>query len=125
MADAITNEMIQAYLRNNWGSAFNTAFAPQLTKRNPFGNWLRGEQGNYFDQYSGMVAQNPNWNYMSFLQGANDNAGNPAGWGGIDPQKDWLSMAPSQRGQSTGRFAPPVRWLLPGFGGGGSGQGRG
>ena len=29
--------------------------------------------------------------------------------GGAD--QEWYGMSPSQRGEGTGRFAPPVRWL--------------
>ena len=61
MADAIMNEMIQA---------FNTAFASQLAKRNSYGDWLRRQRTNHRmqDQWRNEGSGDGN-SYLDFLTG--------------------------------------------------------
>ena len=98
----LSDEEIWAFLNSSFGAAFNTQFSPQLTGRNaynPFGTWLGNQQSNYFNQYQGKVAGNPNLSFLDFLQGMN-------------PQQEYRSLAPSQRGgPRESQFAPPVRWI--------------
>ena len=106
----ITQDMIDAFLRQNFGAAYQTLFGNQLAQNNPFAAFLKQKQGDYFNQYTGQVAGHPNWNYMNFLTGQGpDNAGNAVtGWGGVNPMNEWNNLAPQQRGE---RQPPAVRWM--------------
>ena len=94
----VTDEMVQQFLQNNFGAAFQTVFAPHLQRYNLFGNWLENNfRDRSFNRYMGAVAGNPNMDFMTFLKGLN-------------PQQEWANLTPGQRGESPGRYAPQVSW---------------
>lgn len=109
---------IYDWLYSNFGNAFNTVFAPQLEKNNPFSRWLSDQQGRYENLYGGQVANQPaGFNAMNFLSGLTnqyDVLGNQLSqtknWAGVDPMKEWMNFAPSQRGETPSKFAGPVSW---------------
>ena len=106
---SILTDMQSGYYNQNPVAAFNYAFGPQLAKNNPFASWLGSKQGDYFGRYQGMLGVDPSqgtdhpFQFLEFLQGLN-------------PEQEFGAMAPRQRGENQGNFAPALRWLSS-FGG--------
>ena len=91
------NELIRQYLASNPQAAMFNMF-PQAGGTSPFADFLRGSQGRLYGSFQGQLPQRPNLLYQDFLKDQ-------------DLPGQFGSLAPSQRGEQQGRFAPPVRWL--------------
>ena len=106
---------------SNWQGRFNRPFNPPVGVRDPLGNvnyprnpnlqrfspnqrqYFSGQFDELYNEYLGNLAghaktgQTPTGKWSDFLEGLN-------------PFGRWQQMTPRQRGEDTGRFAPPVRW---------------
>ena len=91
------NELIRQFLASNQQAALFNTF-PQAGGTSPFADFLRGSQGRLYGSYQGQLPQRPNLLYQDFLKEQDL----PGQFGGL---------APSQRGEQQGRFAPSVRML--------------
>ncbi|MCC6191371.1 MAG: hypothetical protein IT318_20300 [Anaerolineales bacterium] len=94
--DGLQNE----YLNSNPNAAFSYIFGDLLGGsggNQNFTNWLRGRQNEFFQDYEGAVARDPNLRYVDFLKNKS-------------PVQDFLKLAPSQRGISMGRVQPQVNF---------------
>ena len=120
MADGFTPLQIDTWLKSGFGPAWNTAFGSTLKQRNPFSDWLGSPStmNRYQNLYEGQLRDNPNWDFMEWITGLRnpvDAAGQPQEqtrlWSGVNPQNEFRSLAPAQRGQQTGKFAPFTKWL--------------
>lgn len=94
--DPFLDALQREYLGGNPEAAFNYVF-PMAMQNNPYGNWLRGSQGRYLGGYQAAVAGDPSLNLVDYLKG-------------MSPYQEFLNMAPSQRGENPGLYAPKVQF---------------
>ena len=70
---------------------------------NPLGEFLRGSQGRYYNQYLAQLPQNPNMLFTDFIKGKN-------------PEQEFQGLSPRSRGMNPSMFAPQVRFVNRRFG---------
>lgn len=65
----------------------------------PYSQWLRGQQKNYYTQFMGANASDPSLSWTGYL-------------GKIDPKADFAKMNPWSRGENPRAWAGRTRWSL-------------
>ena len=92
------NSIIDEFLGQDPQAAFNAIFGQQASNLNPYSNWLRNQLTRYMGSYKGMLPDEPNLRFTSFLQKQN-------------PMGEFGGLAPQERGERPGQFSPRVKWL--------------
>ncbi len=95
------NLLNEQFYSDNPDAGFYSVF-PQAYQNNPFGQFARSSQTRAYNKYLAELPQNPNRSFRDFL-------------GGLNLQQEFSGLAPSQRGERPGMFAPPVRFLNRSF----------
>lgn len=78
-----------------WGQYLNTFGLGS----DAYSRWLKNQQSNYYNRYSGENAKNPNLQWTQYLQQ-------------INPQKEFAAMDPYSRGENPQAFGGRTRWSL-------------
>lgn len=95
----ILSDIQDQFLNSTPLAAFFRQFGGQISgaPNQNYRKFLQGLDTDFYNQYLGKVADDPNLRYTDFL-------------GQQDPMAMFRQLAPSQRGERPGQFAPKLTW---------------
>ena len=96
--DPVIAELLRGFFNQDPQAAAHNIFGPMMGRNNNYGEWLRGNVGNWFNQYKGQLDQNPEMQLIDYFKT-------------INPMQMFQSLAPRQRGENPAAFSPGVKYL--------------
>ena len=96
--DPYLEELLRGFFNQDPQAAAANIFGPMMGKNNNYGEFIRGNVGNWFNQYKGQLDQNPEMQLTDYFKT-------------INPAALFAGLSPQQRGERPGLYSPGVKYL--------------